>query len=299
MPCCQQIIPKDKWVFGRDPCKLDPSSHQQRYMDNFYREIDRPDDQIDLAKAALYIAQEEYPDLDIDEYLNALDVMAVEAEERLPTQRYPLRIIQSLNQYFYDDLGFSGNTSDYYDPRNSFLNEVIDRRTGIPITLSLVYLEVAQRLDFPLVGINMPGHFLIRPVFEDGAIFVDAFNRGEILFEQDCEARLSQIYGRPVQMQPSFKETVSPRQLLARILRNLKFIYLNRKDLRKALAAVERILLLFPDAPMELRDRGLIYYQMRYWSKAIQDLEIYLAILPNAEDADTIRRLLVQLSGEV
>lgn len=267
-------------------------------MDNFYREINQPDAHINLAKAALLIAQSEYPDLDIDEYLNALDVMADEVEERLPAERYPLRIIQSLNQYFYEDLGYTGNTSNYYDPRNSFLNEVIDRRTGIPITLSLVYLEVARRLDFPMVGINMPGHFLIRPEFEEAGIFVDAFNRGEILFEQDCQQRLAQIYGRSVPIDPSFTASVSPRHLLARMLRNLKFIYLDHKDLLKSLAIVEYILLLFPDAPMELRDRGLIYYQVGEAYKAARDLEIYLAMLPNAEDAHVIRQLLARLSHE-
>ena len=265
-------------------------------MGNFYQEINQPDDQIDLAKAALYIAQAEYPDLDIDAYLNALDVMAADVEDLLPVERYPLRIIQSLNQYFYNDLGFIGNTSDYYDPRNSFLNEVIDRRTGIPITLSVVYLEVARRIDFPMVGIGMPGHFLIRPEFEDVGIFVDAFNQGEILFDSDCEERLAQIYGHPVQMQPHFTEAVSSRQLLTRMLTNLKLIYLNRKDLRRALQVVEHILLLFPDNPMERRDRGLISYQLGYSSQASQDLEIYLAMLPNAEDANAIRRLLDQLS---
>ncbi|HEY9665928.1 MAG TPA: transglutaminase-like domain-containing protein [Coleofasciculaceae cyanobacterium] len=267
-------------------------------MNNFYREINQPDAHINLAKAALLIAQAEYPDLDIDEYLNALDVMADEVEERLPAERYPLRIIQSLNQYFYEDLGYTGNTSNYYDPRNSFLNEVIDRRTGIPITLSLVYLEVARRLDFPMVGINMPGHFLMRPEFEEAGIFVDAFNRGEILFEQDCQQRLAQIYGRSVPLDPSFTTPVSPRDLLARMLRNLKFIYLDRKDLLKSLTIVEYILLLFPDAPMELRDRGLIYYQVGEGFKAARDLEIYLAMLPNAEDAHVIRQLLTRLSHE-
>lgn len=267
-------------------------------MDNFYQEIRQPDDQINLAKAALYIAQDEYPDIDIDEYLNALDVMAAEVEERLPVERYPLRIIQSLNQYLYDDLGFTGNTSDYYDPRNSFLNEVIDRRTGIPISLSVVYLEIARRIDFPMVGVNMPAHFLIRPEFEGAGIFVDAFSRGEILFDSDCEERLTRIFERPVQLQPSFTEAVSHRQLLARMLTNLKFIYLHRKELPNALKAVERILLLFPDAPLELRDRGIIYYHLGYSSKAVQDLEIYLAMLPNADDADVIRQLLEQLRRE-
>jgi len=264
---------------------------------NLSNEIRKPDTQIDLAASALYIAQEEYPELEVDAYLNALDVMASEVEERLPAERYPLRLIKSLNHYLYDDLGYSGNASDYYDPRNSFLNEVIERRTGIPITLSLLYLEIARRLDFPMVGINMPGHFLIRPEFQEAGIFVDAFNRGDVLFEQDCEARLGQIYGHPVQLQPSFTAPVSSRQLLARMLTNLKLIYFNLNDLPKALAAVERILLLFPNVPTELRDRGLLYYQLGEPSKASQDLEMYLAMLPLAEDAEIISRLLEQLSN--
>lgn len=264
-------------------------------MNNFYNEIDRPDSQINIAKAALYIAQEEYPNLEIETYLHTLDRMAKEAETLLPNERYPLRVIQSLNQYFYEQLGFVGNTNDYYDPRNSYLNDVIDRRTGIPITLSLLYLEVARRIDFPMVGINLPGHFLIRPEFKDTGIFVDAFNQGEILFEQDCEERLAQLYRRPMQLQPLFIQPVTSRQFLARMLSNLKLIYLNRKDLSKTLTIIEYILLLFPDAVMELRDRGLLYYQLGYSSQAAQDLETYLAMLPNAEDAQKIGRLLEQL----
>lgn len=266
---------------------------------NFLQEISQPDDRINLAKAALYIAQEEYPNLDIHIYLNILDAIANEIEKRLPLERYPLRTIQTINQYLYDDLGYTGNNDNYYDPRNSFLNEVIDRRAGIPITLSLVYLEIARRLDFHLVGVNMPGHFLIRPQFKDVGIFVDSFNRGEILFEQDCETRLTEIYGYPVKLQPSFTEPVSHRQILARILTNLKLIYLNRQDLSRALATVERILLLFPETPRELRDRGLLYYQLGYSSKAYRDLGVYLKIVPNADDADIINRLLQQLGREI
>lgn len=264
---------------------------------HFYQEIHQPDEQIDLAKAALYIAQEEYPNLDPDEYLNALDTMALEVQERLPGERYPMRIIQTINRYLYDDLGFRGNTEDYYEPRNSFLNDVIERRTGIPITLALVYLEIARRIEFPMVGIGMPGHFLIRPEFEDAGIFVDAFHRGDILFEQDCQERLAQIYGQPVQLQPAFVEPVSHRRFLGRMLANLKIIYLQGQQLQKALAAVERILLLFPDAPVEMRDRGLLYYQMGRWPEAALDLETYLAKVPRAEDAGVIRQLLNQLSS--
>jgi regulator of sirC expression with transglutaminase-like and TPR domain len=261
----------------------------------FYQEISQPDEQIDLAKAALYIAQEEYPDLDPNEYLNALDTMAAEVQERLPAQRYPLRIVQSINQYLYNDLGFTGNTADYYNPHNSFLNQVIDRRSGIPLTLSLVYLEVARRIDFPMVGVGIPGHFLIRPEFEDVGIFVDAFDGGNVLFPEDCQERLTEIYRQPVELKPEFLAPVTPRQLLLRMLTNLKFIYLHREEWEKALAAVERILLLFPEVPMELRDRGLIYYQLGRWVAASDDFETYLAKVPNAQDAPVIRRLLNQL----
>ena len=261
----------------------------------FYQEISQPDEQINLANAALYIAQEEYPDLDPAKYLNALDTMAAEVQDQLPAQKYPLRIIQSINQYLYDDLGFTGNTDDYYDPRNSFLNEVISRRTGIPITLSLIYMEVARRIDFPMSGVGMPGHFLIRPAVAEMEIFVDAFHRGEVLFAEDCQERLTQIYSQPVTLQPELMEAVTPRQFLARMLSNLKVIYLHRQEWELAMAAVERILLLFPGMPVELRDRGLMYYQLGQWAAASNDFETYLAKVPNAEDAPTIRRLLDQL----
>ena len=226
----------------------------------FYREIQQPDANIDLAAAALYIAQEAYPQLDPQAYLNALDVMAAEAREHLPAENYPLKIIQALNRYLFDDLKFSGNSLDYYNPRNSFLNEVIDRRIGIPITLSLVYLEIAKRLDFPMAGVGMPGHFLIRPMFEEMAVFVDPFNQGEILFEEDCQARLQKMFEASVQMQSEFLQPIQSKLLLARILTNLKIIYLGREEIPKALGAIERILLLFPDNQRELRDRGLLYY---------------------------------------
>ncbi|NJK36757.1 MAG: tetratricopeptide repeat protein [Oscillatoriales cyanobacterium RM2_1_1] len=261
----------------------------------FIQEIQAPEPQIDLAKAALYLAQEEFPELEPMAYLNALDTMAVEIQERLPVERYPLRVLQVMNQYLFTDLGFVGSRENYYDPDNSYLNQVIDRRTGIPITLSLVYLALAQRIDFPMVGIGMPGHFLIRPDFADAGIYVDAFNQGEILFPVDCEARLSQIYGQPVQLQPEFLEPVGSRQFLARMLTNLKVIYVNQNQIDKALGAVERILLLFPEALSERRDRGLLYYQLDQWREARKDLEFYLAKMPSAPDEQVVRRLLERI----
>lgn len=267
-------------------------SSARQYFD---QEIQQPDERIDLAKAALYIAQEEYPNIDPEEYLNAFDTMALELQERLPSQRYPLRVIQSINQYLYDDLGYAGNVEDYYDPRNSYLNDVIERRLGIPITLALVYLELARRIDFPMVGVGMPGHFLIRPDIADTEIFIDTFNGGEIMFPQDCQERLTQFYQQPVQLQPEFLATVSKRQILARMLANLKYIYLNQQELEKALAAVERILLLFPGASLELRDRGLLCYELGLSDQAANDLEAYLAKAPHAQDAAAIRQILTLL----
>ncbi len=265
----------------------------------FYREINQAESQIDLARGALYIACEEYPDLDPEEYINALDTMAEEVQERQKETAYPLKTIQILNHYFYEDLQFQGDRNNYYDPRNSFLNAVLDRRMGIPITLSLVYLEIARRINFPMVGIPMPGHFLMRPDFEDSGIFVDAFNQGEILFEQDCEELLQKIYDRPVKLEPHFLEPISKKLFLARMLTNLKFIYLNRNQLKKALSIVERILLLFPNNLSELRDRGLLYYQLERWIPAKSDLELYLESIPMTSTRDTmaIRQILERLNS--
>lgn len=264
----------------------------------FYQEIHQPDDQIDLAKAALFFAQEEYPDLDPDQYLKALDRMAADVSDRLPESHYPLRVIQTLNDYLYKDLQFSGNSSDYYDPRNSYLNQVIDRRMGIPITLSLVYLELARRLNFPMAAIGMPGHFLIRPVADEMQVFVDPFHDGEVLFPEDCQARFSQLHGKAVPFDPSYLDSISPRQFLGRMLTNLKVIYLNRGEWSKALAAIERILLLFPEAPIEQRDRGILYYQMGRWIEATQDLENYLLNAPATEDVIIVEQLLKRMKTD-
>ncbi len=259
---------------------------------NFEREIDRVDDQINLAKASLFYAQAEYNNLNVEKYLDILDAMAEDVIQKLPEERYPLKVIKTINNYLFADLGYRGNSNNYYDPRNSFLNNVIDRCMGIPITLSVIYLEIARRIGFSMAGIGMPGHFLISPTFQESGIFVDVFNRGEILFEQDCLAKLEQLYQKPMKLEPSFLAKVNNRQILARMLTNLKHIYLSNNQLSKSLEIISGILMLYPDNPRELRDRGLIYYQLDKVKQACQDLECYLAILPNAEDATMIRKLL-------
>ena len=270
---------------------MNPSLAQQR----FYQEINQADAQINLALAALYIAQEQFPELEPQAYLNALDTMAAAVQDRLPQPRYPLKVIQTINQYLFEDLGFIGNQKNYYDPDNSYLNQVIERRTGIPITLSMIYLEIAKRIDFPMVGIGMPGHFLIRPDFEDAGIYVDAFNQGEVLFPEDCEARLSQIYHQPVQLRAEFLAPVSSRQILVRTLTNLKIIYMNLEQFEKAVTIIELILFLLPNTITEKRDRGILYYQLNRWTEARQYLQDYLQQFPTAQDASVIRQLLARI----
>ena len=257
--------------------------NNQLLWHNFYQEIDRPDEEIDLAKASLNYAKAEYPDLDVKKYLNILDAIALEIKSQLPAEGYPLKIIKTINYYLFDCLGFQGNQQNYYEPENSFLNKVIDRKIGIPITLSVVYLAIAKRINFPMVGIGMPGHFLIRPELEEVSIFVDPFNRGEILFKQDCQEKLSQIYQQEIELDSSLLAPVSNKQILARMLNNLKLIYLHRRELDKALASMSGMIKIFPDSAAEIRDRGLLYYQTNRWREAVVDLEYFLKIAPQSE----------------
>jgi regulator of sirC expression with transglutaminase-like and TPR domain len=204
-------------------------------LDRFLAEIDRVDREIDVHTAALYIAQVEYPDLEIELYQKKLADMSAAVIRELPATQYPLKTIQTINEYLYDELGFHGNELDYYNPCNSLLNDVIDRRTGIPITLAVIYLEIAKQIGFPMVGIGMPGHFLIRPNFEGAGIFVDVFDRGEILFVEDCRQKLMQIYQQDIPfLPPEILQPVTNRQILLRILNNLQATYLHRPDFDRA-----------------------------------------------------------------
>lgn len=261
---------------------------------NFYQEINQPE--IDLAKAALYFSQAEYPDLDPQHYLATLDTIAAEIELQLPPERYPLKVIQIINRHLFDILGLRANKANYYDPDNSYLHQVLDRKLGIPISLSVVYLAIAQRLNFPMVGVGLPGHFLIRPDFEDLKIFVDPFNRGEILFEEDCQQRLDETYKQQLELDSSWLAPVSNRQILVRMLTNLKFIHLHRRKMDKALSTMSAILRIQPDKTAEIRDRGLLYYQLNRWNEATVDLEYYLKVAPHSDDAPMIEALLEKMN---
>jgi regulator of sirC expression with transglutaminase-like and TPR domain len=248
-----------------------------------------------LLEGALAIAWEEYPRMDLGYYREIFDRMVDDLQPRIAKMHYPLKVVQEINQYLFAEQGFRGNDGDYYDPRNSFITDVLERRLGIPLSLSLVYMVICDRLGFPMDGISFPAHFIIRPRHPDLEIFIDPYNKGEILFPEDCAAKLTQLYGYEIPLQPEYLEPVSIRRILDRLLTNLKLIYLRRREPDKALAAIERSLMLNPDVPTQWRDRGLICYQLDRFTEARIDLENYLQSVPYAEDGRVILQLIEEI----
>jgi regulator of sirC expression with transglutaminase-like and TPR domain len=261
---------------------------RRRFMEMVLREEEEPG----LAEAALLIAVEEYPGLEPEPYLQRLRLMADEVGERLGTDRDPYHIISAINEYMFSDLGFIGNDEDYYDPRNSYLNEVMDRRTGLPVTISLVYMEIARHLGLALVGLGFPAHFLIKYVGPEAELILDPYHGGRFMSEEDCVEQLRQVYGNRLSFRPEFLEPTSSRAVLARLLKNLEGIYLRQRDYAHAYAAVERFLLIQPDAVDEIRERGLIAFRLGDVRQAIADLRRYLQLRPNGRDRDNIRNQL-------
>jgi regulator of sirC expression with transglutaminase-like and TPR domain len=255
----------------------------------FAQLVHLPEAAIDLAEAMLLMAKEEYPDLEVAAYLARLDTMGAEVQRLAGGSLDPHRLIAALNELLFQQLGFRGNAESYYDPKNSFLNEVLDRRTGIPITLSAVYLEVARRIGFPLHGVGMPGHFLVKYVGRGEEIVIDPFGGGGLLSEADCQRMLDRIYGGKLCFERGMLAIVGTRQILARMLTNLKAIYYNNQEYVKALSIVERLVILQPRAATEIRDRGLLSCQLKRYAEASADLERYLRLAPEAEDSEVIR----------
>jgi regulator of sirC expression with transglutaminase-like and TPR domain len=252
---------------------------------------DVEDEDIDLTRAALLIARTEYPDLDTESYAARLDQLAGRVSA-LISGLDSQQTIAALNRVLFDEAGLRGNREDYYDPRNSFLNDAIDRGLGIPITLSIVYMEVARRIGFSLVGVGMPGHFLLK-YFADGGreLLIDCFNRGDILSRQDCQTRLDEIYSGEMTLRPEFLHPISRRQILTRMLNNLKTVYLSTRNFRKALPIADLILVIYPRSAEDVKQRALLRYSLALPKLAAEDLEEYLRISPAASDADDIRQM--------
>jgi regulator of sirC expression with transglutaminase-like and TPR domain len=253
---------------------------------------------IPLDEAALAIASEEYPGLDPGPTMQGLDALAARVGAEVGDLRPPLRVLQAMRTVLRAE-GFQGNEKDYYDPRNSFLNEVVARRLGIPITLSLVTIEVARRLGLQLRGVAFPGHFLVRCPVQTGLagdIFIDAFNGWELLGSEECTARFKAVlHGRP--FDPALLDPVDSRHILTRLLHNLKRIYVERGDDVRTLWVVDRLLQITPGDLEERRDRGLVSARLGGTAAAAQDLEAYVQAHPRASDADDVRELIKELGG--
>ena len=252
--------------------------------------IERPAADIRLAEGALLIALEACPDLDVEAYLQRLDGIAETVSTRLGLELEPRRIVSHVNTCIFKEHGLRGNRRDYYDPRNSFLNEVLDRKVGIPITLSIIYLDVGRRAGLPVNGVGLPGHFIVQYGAHPEPFYIDPFHTGKPLSAQDCADRVAQIYGRDLSWRESYLDAVDDLHILARVLNNLKVIYVRKGAHELALGAVERLILLQPDAPSEIRDRGLLRAQLGYLNGALEDLSTYLDACPEAPDAAAMRR---------
>ncbi len=256
---------------------------------------------IDLAQAALLIANEEYPDLDIAHYMAQLESLAERVRETLgiaspgnSSERSPqpelLDVLVAINSVLFDQEHFSGALKDYYNPCNSFLNDVLERRTGIPITLSLLYIEIGKRLDVPIDGIGLPFHFVVRCQLPDGAIYVDPYEGGRLLSEEDCRELVHRLLRGKATFNPHWLEPVSNKQFLVRMLTNLKHIYVYKGDYTRALSSCDRILLLVPQAPVERRDRGIIHLHLKHHARALRDLKAYVELAPEAEDIAEVKQ---------
>lgn len=254
----------------------------------------RPDAEIDLAHAALLIAREEYPELDVAAYRLRLDALGA-AFAAEPQAAGAADAVRALGRYLFEQERFHGNTEDYYDPRNSFLNDVLDRRTGIPITLALVYIEVARRAGIAAAGVGLPGHFVVRVDSPEGGLLVDPFYGGALLSPEDCQARLDRAYGGKVRLELAMLASCSQRQVLARMLRNLKAIYLGAEDPERAWRAVDLLLRVQPGSLEDLRDRGLLHASLGCHAAAARDLEAYLEQAPGAPEAHSLLDRIVEL----
>ncbi len=262
----------------------------------FLNLIDLPDGAIDLGRAALVIAKEEYPDLEVAAYLSRLDGMAEALRPRLERARdNPFAAIEAINEQMFGALGFRGNDDQYFDPRNSFLNDVLDRKLGIPITLSLVYMEVARRVGFPLQGVAFPGHFLVRHARQGRDILIDPYHGGEILFAEDCRRRLRESYGTDLPLDQRFFRRATTKQILTRMLNNLRGIYLASGDFDRALGVLDRLMVLTPEDAGVRRDRGVAQLKLRRFGAAEAELKAYLAMAPEARDGEEVRRQIRQI----
>jgi regulator of sirC expression with transglutaminase-like and TPR domain len=269
----------------------DPTLIRQHFRDM----LQRPDAQIDLARAALLVAAENDPTLDVDAEMARLEQWAGELGRRIDPSWNNLQRLARLRTFMYEDLGFKGDVRSYYSPANSLLHSVMSRRLGIPLTLSIVFMEIGWRIGVPFEGVGFPGHFLVRLTGEPGDLLLDPYDHGASVHEEDCRRMIQLTTGGTVPYDPSMIRSLGKRDMIARLLFNLKVSCLKANDDPGALSAVERLLLLHPNDPPELRDRGLLLYRMDRYRDARASLQAYLRARPDALDREVIERHLSAL----
>lgn len=265
----------------------------QEMRNNFAAEIAKPDEAIRLEFAALLVAAEDEAHLGVDivEYLMRLAGLGLEAQKRVAAA--PGAGVEAFNYFMFEEAGFAGNQLNYYDPANSYLNRVLDQRTGIPISLSIIYMEVGRKAGLEVDGIGLPGHFIVRARESNAleSILVDPFH-GKMLQPEDCQDRLDEVYKGQVALSDEHLRAATAREILVRLLTNLKAIYARANLYRQTLAVIDRILLLTPLASIEHRDRSIILAQLERLPEAIAGMETYLQMEPNATDAQQVREQL-------
>jgi len=265
---------------------------------DYFASLVQQDDSIPLFEAALAIAQDVDPQLDLAAIQAEVDRFAAKLQRRLAPDASSVQKLRMLNHYFYHELGFAGNINNYYDPDNSYLHRVISTRRGIPISLAILYMELAQQIGLNVKGISFPGHFLMKLSVQTGEIVIDPFN-GTSLSREDLEERLEPYFeqqGYPTNIAlASYLHAAHPRDILVRMLRNLKALFVEHLRWQRLLGVQQRLVILLPDEITERRDRGLAYANLECPQAALQDLEAYLAERPHASDADSLRNRLPEL----
>jgi regulator of sirC expression with transglutaminase-like and TPR domain len=265
---------------------------------DYFASLVQQDDSIPLFEAALTIAQDVDPQLDLAATQVEVDLLAAKLQRRLAPDASSVQKLRLLNHFFYRELGFAGNVNDYYDPDNSYLHRVISTRRGIPISLAVLYMELAQQIGLNVRGISFPGHFLMKLSIQSGDIVLDPFN-GASLSREELEERLEPYFEQ--QSYPGaiplsyYLHAAHPREILVRMLRNLKTLFLEHMRWQRVLGVQQRLLILLPDEITERRDRGLVYANLECPQAALEDIEAYLAERPYAPDAEMLRSKLPEL----
>ena len=259
-----------------------------RIRADFVQMVSRPDEAFELARVALLVAAESDVDMDIDGELKQLEGWADQLKSRVTPELNNLQKLARLRNFVFDELGFRGDRRDYYSPSNSLLHEVMKRRRGIPLTLSIVFMELGWRIGIPFEGVAFPGHFLVRLPGEPRDLLLDPYKRGMVVHEEDCRQMLLESTGGRMSYDPSLTASVGKLDMITRLLHNLKGAYLRAGDDAMALAAVDRLLLIAPDDPEEVRDRGLLLFRMQQFGRALDSLNAYLSAAPGAPDRETI-----------